>query len=535
MKPKIIIVQYFDWAIIGLLAIVLIVLALNSFVWEDKTVVKIAEEMDADEKTVAKGIRGDYIGPIKSLNYIEEFRNRFQRLPVISMFRDNPFVPPGELAHGIIQFAKGQSVTRAFKGARLLEVDSTPDVVEKVKIVLGKYEPEGSRSRVTFTALKPGDVLVKIRDDRNRIHKWRLIMRDVITLPPTRPAMFVMERSLPPFEYKDSETEKVERVAACVLITFLPDNPSSQRDDVGVTTKAEISRKRSGAPDIDYRIVHKGLLDPVTTEQARKIEEEIAWREKYGGTPIRGRKATERMREEPRERGPEIPREAPGGELADRERLGETGRRDRRGTGRIEVGGYAFFDRSVDEGESYVYRIDTLSTAPETEPSRCKAPVVTEPVRVGTFVRFIVLSATADSATFEISRRHYQAGDVFEKFRTIAGFKIGGVREVKVDKTRGAAKIDVDFSTNCIMVGTVPYLPRIDYSVRLRHGKMVYSVRERRDTRVLYVTPRQSLRWKSKEKTERRPGLRERRGREPSPRERAHEPPPEKERERLRF
>ena len=516
MKPKMMIVKYFDWAIIGVLALGLIVAVIFSFVLKDRTIREIEREIVRDEKKIRLVIEKPaadetaHVGRIETLDYIGGFRNRLDRLPVIGMLRDNPFRPPDEVFHSIIQLAKGQSQKIRLKGVQLVSLQSSPDVRQKVGTKID-YDREKEESQVEFVALDNGDALVKIGDNLGRVHKWRLVVRVVRTPPPPFPPVFVGVGVFPPFEYKDEETEKLVRVPACVLIRFRPRNPAAGSDEAGITTHAMIYRKVFDAPDMDYAPVHDGFLSPISTTQAQDIKDEITWRERIGAGMMAGERRGGAMVDVPRYEHdrPEMLPEA--GEFRherdDFERPDIRGGRERETTEAIPAGSYAYLDDTVDEGESYAYKIVTLSVAADRKPSRCKRPYVrAAPTIVPSIVQFAVVSAPADRATFEISRMDPEVGPQSERFSVIPGLKIGGIEEIRVPG-RFPPRVKVDFSTNCIMVDTVSHVQSIEYRVKQsrKTGEITFDTRIKNEPRVLYITPQGSLRWKTKERRMVRP------------------------------
>ena len=174
----------------------------------------------------------------------------------------------------------------------------------------------------------------------------------------------------------------------------------------------------------------------------------------------------------------------------------------------LPEGAFAYLDASVDDGESYVYKIETLNVQPGLKAGACKKPYVSFPVLVPSLVEFDVRSVTNGLATLMLSRLDPDTGmRVSSKFVVAPGMKIGGKVSVKQALT-GQGRVgykDVDFSTNCILVEALSSFGDIKYeAVRVlkigaARGSDVFVVRRLvPDATILYLMPRGSLRLKSK-------------------------------------
>jgi hypothetical protein len=174
-------------------------------------------------------------------------------------------------------------------------------------------------------------------------------------------------------------------------------------------------------------------------------------------------------------------------------------------------GSFVLLDQTVDEGESYVYKIVTLSTASEAdvEPVPCKEPYVTDPVLVPPLVQFTVLAIGGDQAKLRVTRRDPDTGEWLapQDFTVGIGMKIGGMVTITLPQIPGMPQRrtkKVDFSTGCTLVGVLPAFKVVEYD-RLHWLHVgdaytpVYRAKDIRDPQILYLTPRGALHFKSKE------------------------------------
>ena len=119
-----------------------------------------------------------------------------------------------------------------------------------------------------------------------------------------------------------------------------------------------------------------------------------------------------------------------------------------------------------------------------------------------------------------VTRRDPDTGEWLpaQDFTVGIGQKIGGMRTIKLRVQRfpgtpvRAKEKDVDFSTGCVLVNTLPNFHLVEYKLRWAPDiTPVYQARDMRDPQILYLTPRGALHFKSKEITAPRPALDNRR------------------------
>jgi hypothetical protein len=293
-----------------------------------------------------------------------------------------------------------------------------------------------------------------------------------------------------------------------VLISFMPNDPREPSRTVGFSNNAAVCRKPAGASDAEYVRLddpHQPLA-PLNRDQIHEMMLKFQGPEAAAGQPAPAAPNA------PTGRGPlglpvpeavkEIPSPRPGGA----ERAG----------GEPAPGSFVFLDQTVDDGESYVYKIYTLSTALDVEPVPCKDPYVSAPIFVPSLVEFTVRAIAGDRAAVRIIRRDPDTGEWLapQDFTVGVGMKIGGMVTLKLPqlpemppKTK-----DVDFSTGCLLVNTLPLFPLVEYNkLRLVRVENIYTVvyraRYARDPRILYLTPRGGLHFKSKEKERQSPAF----------------------------
>jgi len=527
MKPKILLVKYADWVVIGLLSILLIYALLKAFVLTDTTAQELAREIAKYDQAIREAInRQGPPSPLVPPNLIEEFRRRLERPPVISSFARNPFRPEEDVvARAPILLKKGQSTELVFEGVHFIEVIEADPKIVKTAI---DYNPDESVSYLTVEGLEEGNATVRIATLQDQVYRLTVVVQEKPTYASPNPPAQV--RIVAQGRY---ETEDIKRPAR-VLISFRANNPQTPTAEVGMTTGAYIYRKPADAPDTDYVRLNAEPLSPAPREKIDQIwdwffpqPKRLARLEEAGYGP-EGRGLGAQPYGPGYQPGP--PGYGPGGlgpggvpggpgmgrpgEIAvppTAEELGPPTRPGVPGMRRPPAGSYIFVDQTVDEGESYVYKIVTISAMPGAEPVECDRPYVTRrPVAVPSFVTLMVASASYMRGSVYLSRPDPETGrPLIERFSLVPGMLIGGPKRMRRQQTvefpPGPAYKFVDFSTGAVLVDSLPFIRRIDYRVRWdrRKNEFVYDVRQASDPRILYLTPRGSLRWKGKEEERR--------------------------------
>ena len=375
------------------------------------------------------------------------------------------------------------------------------------------YDLPTGVSIVTFTPLETGETSIRIQTDEDLVHLFKISVRTLVTPPPPNPPINVAV--IPSAAVQFRNTFK----PAMVLIWFTPTNPEQLSQTVGFSTNAAFYRKPAGASDAEYVRLDDPDDPPVplNREQIHDIMLKFQPPEVPGagsaptaptGTTSPAAPAPATTVTPPAGAAPPVPEavtEIRPLTLAGAEQTSEP-----------PPDAFVFLDQTVDDGESYIYKIVTLSIAadePDVEPVPCEAPYVTpKPVFLPSVVEFTVRSITSDSAGVRITRRDPDTGEwlPWQDFTVGIGKRIGGRRTIKL-RLPAAMQIpglptrtkdtDEDFSTGCILVNVLPNFHVVEY--KLRWGPNftpIYQAKDTRDPQVLYLTPRGALHFKNKEK-----------------------------------
>ena len=489
MKPKILLAKYFDRVILGCLMLLLIYAVYKASV-RDTTVADLASEIDRCKRIIEKEMAKEDPPVITTRDYLDELRSRLERSPVLSKYIYNPFFPAADtsVTERPLQIMVGQSKAYVVKRRNLVEVIETD---EDVVLVEFQYAPQEQGSEVTITGVGTGGTSVRIRDDRGHVFVWRVV---VVEEPaPPNPPRDVVFAAKPPYERDGNELRPPR-----VLITFRHNDPTMPTQEAGLTSEVGLYRKFADQPDVDYKLLTRdGLLKALTAESIEKIK--AVWND-----PVE-----ERIEEEglPYEEGFIVPTKVDLIPVYHEVELPEEEPRER-----LIPGEFGFLDTNVEQGESYVYKIVTVSAVEERPPVVCKDPYVIGGT-VPSLTSFFLRSAGVTTTSIMVTRANPAGEKPFTNvFRVIAGMSIGGI--VRVDKRRGQS---VDFATDCIMVDTLQEKRSVQYRVRrnARTGKFTYKVRLKARTSsdwdILYLSPSRFLRRRGRlyQEVERIPTYRE--------------------------
>ncbi len=493
MKIKIVAVKYFDWVMLGALGLLLIFSLFKNFVVQDRTLDELSSEIDRYDRTVKEAMRSTEVHVKAPTDFLGDLRRRFDHLLVISPYRRNPFVLPVDVEMGMVQIPKGTKKEILVKDARITDL-LTPSPL--VHVVLN-YKPDDGNTVVEITGVEKGNVLLRLRADTEQTYRVQVNVLKIDVAPEPFPPRDVAFAARGPI-VKGS----VRRARPLVLIAFYPDNPPLSDVDHGQTTGAWIERKLADAPDVEYvRVNQKPLRLIKKREEATDM-----WRrfqpEEAAATPAAGAPAAPAA-------GPVVPEVAP--EVI----TPTTGR-----TGAVQAaplivpGCFAFLDDSVDEGESYLYRITTINEVESLAPASCKPPFVSaSAINVPALVQISVVSIGQDgSAVLNLTAPSPDGGaPATQRFTVKPGMAIGAKVRTRITSgtaapTPGGVAIpaagmvkDIDFSTGCILVAALPAYKEIDCRPKLRGTKVQYQVRLSNGAQILYLTPGGVLRWKGKE------------------------------------
>jgi len=487
MKIKVALAKYLAWVILGILAVILVYAAVRALT-KNTSFDDLKVEISKSEDVVKEGMRKTTAPRKPTPDYIDELKNRLEHLPVIDRYRHNPFVGSPVVNYPPIQFVKDQTREVSIPGVRFTEVTNGGEPYVQVSVA---WQPEEEIGTVTFKALEPGEVrrpIVVLTQDNVEYHFRVSVLKEAIAFLP-----------LPPSSVSSTAHAKREirgeTIPAMVLITFLPDN-GDPAQEIGPTNHANIYRKPAGTGDAEYVLLRQ--IQPATPDEVDNI-----WTTFYSPELTV-------MEETETEPAPTATGEAPAPEPAPEPAPSLTPGPPT-GAARATVmppppGAFICLDQTVDDGESYVYKIETLNVQPELKTGACKTPYVLRPIVVPSLVEFAVKSVANGRATLTLSRLDPDTGrPVVRDFTVAPGMKIGGTASIRLTTGGRVGYKDVDFSTNCILVDALASFGEIKYEpVRVARtgpgvGTEVFSVRRlARDPSILYLTPRGFLRLKSK-------------------------------------
>jgi len=522
MKLKIVLVKHFDHVLLGVLVLFLLFSVYKAFIEREEKLKELSGNIDRYVRVIENEIKGADVRKEKVRDYLTELKLRFARPAVISPYPHDPFYPKPDIrVHDYLVLSVGKKpYTKKLIRRHLIELVQAKEDIVKVDF---EYDPDEGASTVTIEPLRKGQAIVRIRDNQGRTYRWRVFAQEKPRTDPPNPPLDISFKAYGPVEAQGEITKP-----ARVLISFRHDNPPQPIDGVGITTGAYIERKPEEAPDVEYVRLDKKFLVPATQQQidvlwdrAEPPEVDIRKGEGEGAASAAGYEPITPA-------AGYVPPEA-GERPLRRQRGRELGTPEMAVSEKPLKGAYVFLDTTVDPGESYIYRITTVSATTDTEPIPCKDPFVTAlPILVPSLVDFSYLGG----ARIEITRpTPWEEGkSLAEAFSFIPGMTIRAKARIKrtvringVDRTR---RVEVDFNTNCVMVDTISKLRRITYSVRndWRNNKFSYKVKSSSNPLLLYLTPRGVPRTKAKKgETKRGAGegvgrARERIGEEPVPR-----------------
>lgn len=517
MKIKIALVTYFDWVILAVLGIGLIYALFQAFVVEDRTVRDLRGEIDLSIRKIETGMRKLEADPPKTGDHLAALKRRFVQPPVLSAYTKNPFLPGPFVQFPPVQLWKGQEKPKeiVFKNIRIANVLPYPEVNLTIKLA---YDLEVGDSVVTIAPRAASDSYVQFRDDQGIRYGMRVKVREKQKMPePFDP--------LSPFVAGYSATEDAagKRQAAKALIACAPYNSPHRGVDYGITTHVVIERKIEGRPDADFVVVTsafaEGRMPVLTAAQAVALRAEF----KIDKTEADADGENKRLPERSPTPGRRMGGEAMEAEDYDRRNLRESRslRDNQQGTDAGETGGqvlsldellrqgnFAFVDKTVDEGESYVYRIWTVAVSEDVSATRSQTAYQFPAIYIRPMVEFTFSSVSSFGCTARVIRQRPGESDTVEEtFRLTHGQLIGGKIERKEYESSSEGRgrryrvVEIDFSTNAVLVGGVSGVKRIEYTLRddWRNDKIIYRVRQLSNPQAIYLTPRNSLRWQERE------------------------------------
>ena len=508
MKPKILLVKHFDYAILGVLAILFLFAAYKSFIATDQTVKELTRKIDRSDRIVKEELLDDDKPNLVVPDYRGMLKLRFDRPAVISPYPRDPLFPEPDILVKPILLTVDQTNESTLEKVRLVELVQSRDEVVTVEY---EYDSSENKSIVRVTGMGEGDCDVRIRDTLERVYLWRCTVVRV-SKPPYPPVECVF-RPMPPVLKQGGMVRP-----ARVLVNFIPLKPYGPGDEYGITTGANIYRKRSDQLDMDYQLITPLPLKPCTQAEIDAIWERFI--EPVEERPAAGEAPAGAV--EPRPPGVYVP------PVADRPALAVP-----RPTHREEAafpregkpldGAYVYLDADLEPGETYIYKIVTVSEIERGDAVPCKQPFVSEPILVPSLISFRVVRISRDGARIAITVPHPETAElVTEEFNFVPGMNICGfdkrMRTIEIQFPDGRTVIrriseTVEFSTNAILVDTLTILKKFEYRLnfKVKDGKAMFTFEARPTpaSLVLYLTQRGALRWK-KEEGEKAAGTKER-------------------------
>ena len=521
MKIKVVLVKYFDWVILAALAVGLVYALFQTFLVEDSAVRELRDEIDRSIRTTERDMKKPEAEPPETKDHLASLKRRFVQPPVLSTYTKNPFRPGPFIPKEPLQLWKGDPgpAEVVFRDIRIVQIPPYPE--ENLKVTYS-FDAEVGDTVVKIMPRATGDTYVTFLDDQGTVYGMRVYVREKRKLPePLGPASPYAEG------YPTTEDAEGKRQPAKVLIACAPRNPQHASMDYGIATHVVIERKIEGRTDEEYVVVtsaySEGRMPMLTAEQAVVLRREFGIDETATETDETGVKRTPVRQPPPRGAGFGEAMEATDYE---RRRLAErdagTGRGARQDEGGekmlglgelLRQGNFTFVDRTVDEGESYVYRVWTVAVSEGVPSTRCREAYQFSGIYVHPMVEFAFTSVSGAGSSVSVVRQRPGGTDTVEEtFRITHGQLIGG-KIVRKEYLEGAGEgrsrryrlIDLDFSTGAVLVSGVSGVKEIEYRLRddWQNNRVLYKIRLRSSPRAVYLTQRNSLRWQEKESDQR--------------------------------
>jgi hypothetical protein len=513
MKPKIAVVKYFDLVILGILALVFLYALAAAFMSEDTLARDAKGEMDRLAKTIKKGIAISEVVAPEPPDNLERLIQRYERIDVKSRLVRNPFVDP-TFPGPTFEVAIGQKLKFEVKH----EIVGNSKFNTSIMKLEYKFDAATGTTTIIVSGLEVGSEELRLDTSDERIMQCSVVIRKTSTLPPPKnPFSAIIVARKPTEEKVDDKTWK--RKGAKVILVIEPDNLIDRldRDKNSVTRRFRVYRKAEGAPDTEYIPLTDKPIKPLTQEQAQPLRIEF-----LAATVL----AAEEGRRTPRDDRTPVDGDVPRGadEIPEtrtrrtagptRDREAEVATATKEGTleSLLNAGNYVYIDHDVFEGESYVYKLVSVAWALNSKPVECLNPYVGT-AEIPALVEFAFQTAVSTGATFIATRpspeKDSATGQSKEQLtqtlRGVApGLSIGGIIPMRMKKQLAEGRIlryniDVDFSTDCVLVAPIPRMREWKYKVgyKRRSDALIYSTRRGFGKRVIYLTPSGHLKMKA--------------------------------------
>jgi len=483
MKPKLFIITYFDKAIVGVCALILVWAAVGVMGSGSQDIEDIDKEIGKAEERVKQNLHdsGRYAPDAKpsSPPPRQAIEREFNHPPIIAEFRRWVLYRRETITYPLIQIQAG--------GQRRVEVpnvrfDDKRTPPEELKI-LTDYDPEMNLTTVEIKALKwvGRELHWSAFDSEENRHVFRILV--------TKEAQEI--RPYPPVPVR------VFASKGHVVIMAGLRQPRIVGEAAVRSKGIRIYRKRADSPDAEYVQIGPALVEPAVAEVWFRVVEV------YGSS---GRDAAERRQEGmeepvaeelvPHERDRDI-REY---ELETRPEI-DAPTEFRPGQACVVV------DQSGISGEDYTYKI--VAVGPGEKP-RLSEGVVKE-VSIPSDLEFYATLVTDEQASVTVRRRNYYTGGWFYlRLFVKPGELIGRKKKMRIlnPVTRRRKSIEVDFRTGSRLVACLTRVPRLRSTLRVKRRYVEDEVKEdlimtRRTAytgKVVYIDRRGVLKekWQSK-------------------------------------
>lgn len=486
MKPKLFIITYFDKAIVGVCALILVWAVVGVMRGGSQDIEDIDKEIGTAADRVEDNLRNSdkYVPEAKGSSPPPRhaIEREFNHPPIIAGFRRWVLYRRETITYPLIQVQAGGQRRVEVPGVRFVDERTPP---EELKIVTD-YDPEMNLTAVEIKALKwvARELHWSAFDSEENRHLFRVVV--------TKEAQEI--RPYPPVPVR------VFASKGHVVIMAGLKQPRIVGEAAVRSEGIRIYRKRADAPDAEYLQIGPALVEPAAAEVWLRVVEV------YGS----GREGAERRpegMEEPGDVGPFTPLHS------------EEERRGARMPGlemRPEVVAPSEFrpgqacvvvDQSVNSGEDYTYKI--VAVGPVEKPQFSEGVVVE--VSVPSDLEFYATLVTDGQASVTVRRRNYDTGGWFsQRLFVEPGQTIGKKQKIRfTDPATGRRRsIEVDFRTGSRLVACLTRVPLLKSLLRVKREYVDGEIKEelimtRRVTytgKVVYVDRRGVLRekWQSK-------------------------------------
>ena len=487
MKPRLFVITYFDKAVVGVCALILVwafVLVMGS---GGQDIDDIDQEIERAEGRVKQNLAdsGKHAPEARESHPAprEVIEREFNHPPIIAEFRRWALYRRETITYPLIQVQAGGQRRVEIPGVRFDDKRIPP---EELKIVTD-YDPEMNLTMVEIKAIKwvGKELRWSAFDSEENRHVFRILV--------TKEAQEI--RPYPP------EPVRVFASKGHVVIMAGLKQPRIVGEAAVRSKGIRIYRKRVDSPDAEYVQIGPALIEPEAAEVWQRVIEE------YGSGKEGPRTRPEGMEEHAAERPDVLVADEFRGATA--EPGGPEPMRPEAVAPREFMPGQScvVVDQSVDSGEDYAYKI--LAVGPGAKP-QLSEDVVRE-VSVPSNIEFYATLVTDEQVSVTVRRRNYDTGGWFLlRMFVKPGEMIGRKKKIRITNpvTRRRKSIEVDFRTGARLVACLTRVPRLRSVLRVKRQYIEGEVKEdlimtgrvAYTGKVVYVDRRGILRekWQSK-------------------------------------